>query len=117
MMLCGAGCSTSFESLISTTLFFLYGGEVVSKVEKSRLEETFDLVLAHSDFVDMMNDPQVVIDEGTVGENQEFTLILKKSNGTEVILKELKSSDSLIVRFKKVTSANIEESFNDVDIS
>jgi hypothetical protein len=90
---------------------------MVSKVEKSRLEETFDLVLVHSDFVDMMNDPQVVIDEGTVGDAQEFTLILKKSNGTEVTLKNLTPSESLIVRFKKVTSANIEETFDNVDIS
>ena len=90
---------------------------MVSKVEKSRLEETFDLVLVHSDFVDMMNDPQVVIDEGTVGDAQEFTLILKKSNGTEVTLKNLTPTESLIVRFKKVTSANIEETFDNVDIS
>jgi hypothetical protein len=74
-------------------------------------------VLVHSDFVDMMNDPQVVIDEGTVGDAQEFTLILKKSNGTEVTLKNLTPSESLIVRFKKVTSANIEETFDNVDIS
>ena len=90
---------------------------MVSKVEKSRLEETFDLVLAHSDFVDMMNDPQVVIDEGPVGENQEFELIMRKANGSEIILRNFTSNDSLIARFKKVTSANVEETFDDIDIS
>lgn len=87
------------------------------KREKSKLEEIFDLALTHEDLVDMMNDPQVMIDGGEVSENQTFQIVLRKSSGTETILKEMSPTDTLVVRFTKVTISSDDTEFNDVDIS
>lgn len=90
---------------------------MVSKVENTRQEETFDFVLDHADIVDMMNDPQVLLDDGTVDDAQTFEVLLRKSNGAEVKLKDMEETDALIFRFKKVTIDNQETDLNGVDVT
>ncbi len=89
---------------------------MASKSEKSRLEETFDFVLSHADIVGMMNDSDVLIDGGTVGSLQEFQLLLKKLNGSETVLKDMVATDSIVIRFKKVTLTTNEDTFEDIDV-
>jgi hypothetical protein len=86
------------------------------KTDTIRTEETFDLVLRHPDIVDMMNDPQVLIDDGNVQPTQEFQLVLRKQNGGEIILKDMTPNDKLIIRFKKITVTSANTNFIDIDV-
>lgn len=88
-----------------------------NKKTVERVEETFDLNLDHIDLIDMMNDPQVSIDDGNVSSNQILTLVLKKAGGSETILKDITPGEQLVIRFKKVTINQEEASFNDIDIT
>lgn len=69
----------------------------------------YEFDMSHHDIVNMMNDPQVLIEGGNVSEDQIFQIILKKSNGTEILLKTMAQTDTLIFRFKKsnVNGTNI----------
>lgn len=81
-----------------------------------RKEQQFDLALTHTDFVSLMNDPQANVYDGTVDENQEFEILIRKSNGSEIMLKTLSVNDTLLVRFTKVEVTNVDAEFNNIDI-
>lgn len=87
-----------------------------NKRTTERKEQWFDLTFTHADMVDLMNDEQVQIYDGEVPDDQEFDLLLRRSNGSEVLLKEMRPTDTLIVRFKKVTITQVDAEFNDIDI-
>lgn len=89
---------------------------MASKVEVNRTENTYDLRLEHADVRAMMNDPNVLIQNGTVSATQAFTLILRKSNGQETIIKDMTSTDTLIFRFKDVTISTVEDPFDSIDV-
>ncbi len=85
------------------------------KKEIQRLETTLELALTHANFVTMMNDSSVPAGD-SVDTSQEFQLFLKRSNGSEVVLKEMGTSDTLVVRFTKITVTTDEDTINTVDI-
>lgn len=89
---------------------------MASKVQVNRTENTYELRLEHADIRDMMNDPDVLIYDGNVAETQGFSVVLKRSNGQELILKEMKSTDTLILRFKKVIITTETDPFTDIDV-
>lgn len=89
---------------------------MAGKTTTTRQEKTFDLVLDHADLVDMMNDPEVLLDGGTVSEDQSFQLVLRKSSGAESILKDMSATDTLVVRFKKVTITTVTGDLDGVDV-
>lgn len=87
------------------------------KVQKDNTVATFDLRLAHSDLVDMMNDPQVAIDNGNVSANQQFEIVLISPNGKETIAqKTMEPTDTLVIRFKKVTISEVSDDLGDIDV-
>lgn len=90
---------------------------MASKKETSRTEETFEFTLAHEDVVDMMNDPDVLIDSGDVDEEQEFQILLRRSNGSEILLRDMTSTDELVFRFRRVTIETDSADFDDTDVS
>lgn len=87
-----------------------------NKRTTERKEQWFDLCFTHADMVDLMNDEQVQIYDGDVSPTQEFQLLLRKSSGAEQILKDMTPTDTLVVRFKKVTITQVDAEFNDIDI-
>lgn len=87
-----------------------------NKRTTERKEQWFDLTFTHADMVDLMNDEQVQIYDGDVSPTQEFTLLLRKASGAEQILKDMTPTDTLVVRFKKVTITQVDAEFNDIDI-
>lgn len=89
---------------------------MASKVEVNRIEDTYELQLQHADIRDMMNDPNVLIYNGNVSANQVFSIVLKKSGGQELILKDMKPNETLILRFKKVTITSETDPFTDIDV-
>lgn len=89
---------------------------MASKVEVNRTEDTYELQLQHADIRDMMNDPNVLIYNGNVSANQVFSIVLKKSGGQELILKDMKPNETLILRFKKVTITSETDPFTDIDV-
>lgn len=89
---------------------------MASKVQVNRTENTYELRLEHADIRDMMNDPDVLIYAGNVSENQGFSVVLRRASGQELILKEMKSTDTLILRFKKVIITTESDPFTDIDV-
>lgn len=87
-----------------------------NKRTTERKEQTFDLALTHADLVDLMNDPQALVYDGNVEDDQEFEIVLRKSSGAEVILKTMGENDTLVIRFRKVTITQVDAEFNDIDI-
>lgn len=90
---------------------------MASKNENSTTTQILDLILPHADFVAMMNDPDVLLGGGSVSSNQTFQLVLRKSNGTEIALKDMVSDDTLVVRFNKVNVTNSSADYGGVDVS
>lgn len=87
------------------------------RVQVDRVDNTFDLRFEHADIVDMMNDPDVLIDDGNVSSFQPFDIVLLRANGTEIVLKEMTQTDTIVFRFKKVTITTIEGGgYSDVDV-
>jgi hypothetical protein len=89
---------------------------MVSKKENAVTDKTFDLIFTHADLVDMMNDPQLLVDEGNVADDQLFSIVVRKENGSEVILKEMLLTDKLIVRFSKKTTATNSSTNREIDV-
>jgi hypothetical protein len=89
---------------------------MASKVQVNRTENTYELRLQHADIRDMMNDPNVLIENGDVSETQEFTIVLMRSSGQELILKTMGPTDTLILRFKKITITTETDPFDDIDV-
>lgn len=92
------------------------GGPMANKKERTKTEERFEFELDHADVVGMMNDPDVLIDDGDVASDQVFQVILKKSNGGEIILKDMTSTDTLVFRFTKITIVDNTTEFGGIDI-
>jgi hypothetical protein len=82
----------------------------------TRTETSYQFELSHGDIVDMMNDPQVLLQGGDVAGNQVFAVFLKKGNGTHILLKDMKASDTLVFRFTVVERTDDGETFSGVDI-
>lgn len=88
-----------------------------TKAEITKSETTYQIELSHADIRQIMNDADVELDDGDVQSSQNFELVLKKSSGAEVILKDMTSTDTLIVRFKKVTTNTSTGSFSTINVS
>lgn len=89
---------------------------MANKKEYSRTEERFDLEISHPDIVSMMNDDDVLLNGGEVDTDQAFQVILRKENGTEIVLKEMTGADTLVFRFTKVTIAEDTTELGVIDI-
>jgi hypothetical protein len=89
---------------------------MANKNTGTRTETAYEFALTHEDIVSMMNDPQVLLEGGDVSDDQEFQLILKKSNGSEILLRDMKSTDTLIFRYKKVDIEQEPESYSGIDV-
>jgi hypothetical protein len=89
---------------------------MANKKDQLRSEEAFEFDITHQDIVDMMNDPQVLIDGGHVSDSQEFHLFLKKNSGQEMFLKIMKATDTLVIRFKKVEIVQDTVDFTGIDV-
>lgn len=89
---------------------------MASKNEKQRLEETFEFALEHTDIVNMMNDEDVDIDNGNVEEDQVFEIMLEKSNGSQIYLRDLSPTDKVVFRFVRVTDTDDSGDFDTVDV-
>jgi hypothetical protein len=90
---------------------------MASTNERTRTEKKFQFELSHADVVGMMNDPQVLLNGGDVAEEQVFSMVLKKANGTEILLKDLKPTDTLLFRFNVVTIEDDGEEFDSIDVN
>jgi|694.fasta_scaffold55069_4 hypothetical protein len=89
---------------------------MASKVQNTRTQNTYELRLHHADIRDMMNDPDVLIYDGNVSATQPFDVVIKRANGQELILRQMNSTDTLILRFKKVTITGATDTFTDIDV-
>lgn len=88
---------------------------MVSKSERSRNCETFEFILDHPDIVDMMQDPDVLLDGGNVPEGQEFAVVVRRPNGAETIM-YMRAVDLLIIRYSRLTDMRSDTDYQDVDI-
>lgn len=87
------------------------------KVQKDNTIATFDLRLSHADLVDMMNDPQVSIDNGNVAATQTFEIVLISPNGKETVAqKTMEQADTLVIRFRKVTISEVSDDLGVIDV-
>lgn len=89
---------------------------MASTNERTRTEKKFEFNIEHADLVDMMNDPEVLLNGGNVSEDQTFTLFLRKSNGSEIILKDMGPTDTLVVKFNVVTVENEGDTLGGIDV-
>lgn len=89
---------------------------MASKSEINKSTETFTFVLDHTDIIDMMNDPQVLIDGGNVGNDQVVSIHLKRPNKSELFLKRMGPNDKILFKFNKVSSVKSDDAFVDVDV-
>jgi hypothetical protein len=89
---------------------------MASTNERTRTETKFQFALTHDDVLAMMNDPQVMLNGGDVSEDQVFSMVLKKANGTEILLKDLKPTDTLLFRFSVVEVANDDQDLSGIDV-
>lgn len=90
---------------------------MASANERTRTEQKFEFTITHEDVVAMMNDPEVLLNGGDVSEDQVFSMALRKSNGTEILLRDLRPDDTLVFRFGVVTVTNEGDDFTDINIS
>lgn len=85
--------------------------------ERTRTEKKFEFEITHSDVVEMMNDPEVLLNGGDVSAEQVFSLVLRKNNGSEILLRDMKPEDTLIFKFNIVTVENDSENLGGIDIT
>lgn len=92
---------------------------MVEKRELIKSDEYNELTLAHADVVNMCNDPTVMLDGGTVSESQEFMVLFRKSNGSEMLLSQrnFKPGDKLVFRFTKYYPIGGDTTFADVEVT
>ena len=90
---------------------------MVAKREHDKSLTTFELQLSHSDIVDMMNDPEVLLDGGNVSGNQIFEIVSRRVNGAEIVLSKFTTTDTLVMRFSRCVVNEDVTPFNDVDVS
>lgn len=79
--------------------------------------QDFEFTLSHSDIRDMMNDPNVLLDGGSVPATQDFKMVLRKTNGVELGLRTIKDTDKIVFRFSKVVETQNDTQYTDVDVS
>lgn len=89
---------------------------MVSKNENQKLQETFEFVLTHTDIIDMMNDPDVELDDADVSEEQVLEIVVQKANGSQIYLREFKPTDKVLFRFVRVTDTDGTTQFSGVDV-
>ncbi len=92
-------------------------GFLASKKENQKSESIFDLEFDHSDIVAMMNDPQVLLNGGTVSSSQVFQIVLKRANGAESVLKDMNTTDTIIFRFTTTDQDITTVDFTAIDIT
>lgn len=90
---------------------------MVAKRESDKSTEVFELHLTHSDIIDMMNDPDVLLDDGTVASDQELEIACRKTSGSESVLCKIIVSDTLVLRFRRTVITDTTTPLNDVDIT
>ena len=90
---------------------------MVAKRELDKSLATFELQLSHADIIDMMNDPQVLLDGGSVSASQILEIVSRRLNGSEVVLSKFDTTDTLVMRFSRCTTVDDVTPFIDVDIT
>ena len=90
---------------------------MASTNERTRTEQKFEFTITHEDVVAMMNDPEVLLNGGDVSEDQVFSMVLRKPNGTEILLRDLRPDDTLAFKFGVVTITNEGDDFTDINVS
>lgn len=84
---------------------------------KQRSEATYEFQITQTDIVGMMNDPQVALEGGHVDSNQTLQLVLKKPNGSEIVLKDMQQSDILVFRYSKIVETSTTNNLGAIDVS
>lgn len=81
---------------------------------KSILQFEFDL--SHHDIVSMMDDPNVLLDPTYNKNGQNFQVIIRKSNGSEILLREMSPTDTLVLRYTRVSADVGNINYTGVDV-
>lgn len=88
------------------------------KNESQNLKETFQFYLSHGDIVDMMNDPDVALDDRNVSANQTFEVWIEKSNGSKVYLRDLYTTDKVLFQYVRVTQTDgTPTDYSEIDVN
>lgn len=88
------------------------------KNESQKLTETFQFYLSHEDVVNMMNDPDVALDDRNVGTNQTFEVWIQKSNGSKVYLRDFYTTDKVLFQYVRVTNTDgTDTDYSEIDVN
>jgi len=90
---------------------------MVAKRTQDKTLEVFELQLTHADIIDMMNDPDVLLDDGNVSSTQELEIVSRRLNGAETVFAKFGPNDTLVLRFRRCTIGETVVPLNDVDVT
>lgn len=90
---------------------------MVSLREVQKSDISFDFLLSHGDILSMLLDSDVNANGGNIADNQEFQILIERQNGSQIFLKNLTETDTLVIRFKTVTESESDTPLNGVDVS
>ena len=77
----------------------------------------FELDLNHPDVVSMMNDSNVNLDPSYNKNAQNFQVIIRKSNGSEILLREMTPTDTLVLRYTRLSADVGNNTYTGIDIT
>jgi hypothetical protein len=87
------------------------------KNQSQKLQESFQFYLTHHDVVNMMNDPDVNLDNGNVDVNQVFEVWLQQANGSKIYLRDMNPSDTVMFQFVVISNTDSTASYSQIDVN
>lgn len=85
-------------------------------INNTKTTAQFELDLNHPDVVSMMNDPNVNLDPDYNKTNQSFQVLIRKSNGSEILLREMLPTDILVLRYTRLSADVGNNTYTGVDV-
>ena len=87
-----------------------------TKNQPQTVQQDFQFFLAHQDVVNMMNDPDVLVDGGAVQTTQTFEVWIEKSNGTRIYLRDMQPTDRVMFQFTAFTQTGSPVNYTGINV-
>lgn len=85
--------------------------------EAQKLKQSFQFYLSHEDVVNMMNDPDVALDDRNVSADQTFEVWVEKANGAKIYLRDFETTDKVLFQYVRITNTDATSEYSEIDVN
>lgn len=80
-------------------------------------QQTYQFFLQHYDVVNMMNDPDVLLEDGHVDPSQVFEVWIEKANGTRIYLRDMQPTDKVLFQFNVLSQTQSPVNYTQINVT